>query len=395
MKLAIVTSHPIQYYAPWFRHLAQQHDLELKVFYLWNFGVTQQVDRQFQQSIQWDIPLLQGYDYEWVDNVSQHPGTSHFWGLQNPSLSRQVAAYEPDAVLMMNYNYASLYRFIFTWNRCPLLFRGDSHRIFPSSGIKAWAKQCWISMIYQRFQALLYVGQGNYDYFRDHAVPAERLFHCPHGIDNDRFCQSLDVAQSTAPVWKQELGIPADHRVILFAGKFIEKKRPLDLLAAFAQLQSEQGQAPQQSKISLLFVGAGPLESQLREQTKGLPGVYFAPFQNQSQMPRTYGAADLFVLPSYGSGETWGLAVNEAMVMGKAIIVSDHVGCAADLIQPGQNGLVFKAGDRGALAQALGQALSSTEQLRHWGQASQHRIQGFSYDQMTQGLIKALAQVTG
>lgn len=78
IKLAIITSHPIQYYAPWFRYLASAGDLQIKVFYLWNFGVTQQIDTGFQQALQWDIPLLDGYKYEFVPNVSYKPGVDHF-----------------------------------------------------------------------------------------------------------------------------------------------------------------------------------------------------------------------------------------------------------------------------------------------------------------------------
>lgn len=386
MKLAIITSHPIQYYAPWFRFLAQRPGLELRVFYLWDFGVRQQRDQQFSQSIQWDIPLLEGYDFEWVDNISSRPGTSHFWGLQNPSLSAQVAAFGADAVLLMNYNYASLYRFISTWTRSPLLFRGDSHRLVPDRGPKAWLKRQWISLIYGRFQALLYVGKGNYQYFQEHGVPEDRLFHCPHGIDNDRFMAQQVQAQADALCWKQALGIASEQRVILFAGKWIEKKRPLDLLRAFAEANLEN--------VSLVFVGAGALAEPLQREAERIPGVYFAPFQNQSQMPRTYALADLVVLPSYGSGETWGLAINEAMAMGRAVLVSDHVGCAADLVCSGENGLVFRAGDRSSLVAALRMAFEEPDRLRLWGEAGLRRIQGFSYGQMTAGLERALVSLS-
>ena len=78
-KLAIITSHPIQYYAPWFRTLAQDAELSIRVFYLWDVGMTQSDDPGFQQAIQWDIPLLTGYDFEQVPNASNRPGTNHFW----------------------------------------------------------------------------------------------------------------------------------------------------------------------------------------------------------------------------------------------------------------------------------------------------------------------------
>lgn len=386
-KLAIITSHPIQYYAPWFRYLAKEPDFDIKVFYLWNFGVTQQLDLGFQQPIQWDIPLLEGYNHEFVPNESSQPGTHHFWGLRNPTLFQQVKAHNPDAVFLLNYNYASLYRFIFQWkfSQAPLLFRGDSHRLVPRPGIREWARRQVITLIYRYFSALLYVGQANYSYFRYHRVSAQKLFFAPHAVENDRFSTQLAAAKLSARVWKEELGISSDHAVILFAGKFEVKKRPMDLVQAFLQADLPQ--------VSLLLVGAGPLESELRSQAAGHSNIYFAPFQNQTQMPRTYAMANLFVLPSSGPEETWGLAVNEAMCMGCPIIASTHVGCTQDLVHPGQNGLVFSAGDISELAASLQKAFSDRKRLREWGEESRRIIANYSYEQTTQGLRSALTSL--
>ncbi|WP_017654668.1 glycosyltransferase family 4 protein [Fortiea contorta] len=381
-KLAIITSHPIQYYAPWFRYLTSTTNLAIKVFYLWDFGVTKQVDVGFGQALQWDIPLLNGYEYEFVPNVSSKPGVNHFWGLQNPSLVSQVKAYKPDAVLLMLYNYASIYRFLGSWNsrQTPLIFRGDSHRLVLSTGIKAWARQQFITQIYQRFNACLYVGKANYHYFRYHGVSPNNLFFSPHAVDNDRFFAQTEIAKQQAIIWKRELGIPQDHGVILFAGKFDTVKRPLDLLQAFRQAKLD--------RVSLLFVGAGILENELKSQAAAQANIYFAPFQNQSLMPRTYAIADLVVLPSYS--ETWGLAINEAMCLSRPVIVSNHVGCAQDLVSVGKNGLIFPAGDVCALTASLQQAFSHREHLQHWGDESRKIISQYSYLQATQGLNQAL-----
>jgi len=386
-KLAIITSHPIQYYAPWFRYLAKEPNFDIKVFYLWDFGVTQQLDIGFQQSIQWDIPLLDGYKHEFVANISSQPGTHRFWGLRNPTLLQRVKTYSPDVVLLLNYNYASFYRFILQWDspQAPLLFRGDSHRLVPRFGAKEWVRRQVITYIYRQFIALLYVGQANYSYFRHHGVSTKKLFFTPHAVENDRFSTQLVEAKLAASVWKQELGIPTDHAVILFAGKFEAKKRPTDLVQAFLQADLPQ--------VSILLVGAGPLESELRSQAAGHTNILFAPFQNQTQMPRTYAAADLFVLPSFGPEETWGLAINEAMCMGCAIIASTHVGCAQDLVHPDQNGLVFAAGDISALADGLQKAFSDRERLREWGETSRRMIAHYSYEQTTQGLRSALTSL--
>ncbi|MBD2017974.1 glycosyltransferase family 4 protein [Microcoleus sp. FACHB-53] len=385
-KLAIITSHPIQYYAPWFRQLVAENDFSIKIFYLWDFGVSEQVDVGFKQSIQWDIPLLTGYDYEFVPNISSNPGTHHFWGLQNPSLLERVNLYKPDVVLLMSYNYASLYDFLWRWNcrQAPLLFRGDSHRLLSRTGAKEWLRRKFISLIYRRFAACLYVGKANYNYFRQHGVPPQRLFFSPHAVDNDRFFAQAEEATHQATLWKQKLGIPENHSVILFAGKFEDIKRPGTLLQAFLQANLSQ--------VSLLFVGAGALESELRTQAASHPYIHFAPFQNQTLMPRTYAAGDLVVLPSYS--ETWGLVINEAMCMSRAVIASTHVGCAQDLIHPYGNGLVFPAGDVSALAACLKEAFSDRERLQRWGEESRKIIANYSYTQVTQGVKDALTHLT-
>jgi glycosyltransferase involved in cell wall biosynthesis len=137
-------------------------------------------------------------------------------------------------------------------------------------------------------------------------------------------------------------------------------------------------------------VGNGELESELKTQATNHPHVYFAPFQNQSQMPRTYAIADLVVLPSYGSGETWGLVINEAMCLAKAVLVSDHVGCAADLVHSHQNGLVFPAGDIPALVESLQIAFADRDRLADWGQQGRRIINNYSYARTTRGLLQAI-----
>ena len=384
-RLAIVATHPIQYHVPWYQYLVREPGLSIRVFYLWDFGVTEQVDSTgFQRAFKWDVPLLAGYEFEFVPNRSARPGTSHFWGLRNPGLLACVSRFEPDAVLLSGYNFASLMNFVWRWDRgtAPLLFRGDSHRLLPGSGFKEWLRRKAIAAVFRRFSGFLYVGRANHDYFRMHGVDPDTLFFAPHAVDNARFIEGAEAGRRDALAWKRELGIPEGNRVVLFAGKFEAKKRPLDLLRAFLQAGIEG--------VSLLFVGSGPLEQELRELAKGKASVRFAPFQNQSLMPRTYGIADVFVLPSYGSGETWGLAVNEAMCLSLPIIASSHVGCVADLVHHKGNGLVFPAGDVDALAGCLREAFADTSRLRAWGESSRQIIDGYSYRQVTEGLLLAL-----
>jgi glycosyltransferase involved in cell wall biosynthesis len=383
LRLAIVATHPIQYYAPWFQRVAAEPGIDLKVFYLWNFGVTEQRDHGFGRNVQWDLPLLDGYAHEFVENTSSDPGTHHFWGLRNPSLTARLLQFQPDAILSYGYNYASCQRLVWTWDRkgAPLIFRGDSHRLLRSDGPTEQIRRQWIQTVFRRFGAFLYVGEANRDYFRYHGVPDDKLFFTPHAVDNVRFIGAEADAREQAIRRRAELGIPPEQKVILFAGKFQPKKRPDHLIAAFIALNREDA--------VLVLVGDGEMEAALRAQAGAHPRIHFVPFQNQSLMPRTYALADLFVLPSQGRDETWGLAVNEAMCLGKPIIVSSQVGCAQDLVRPGENGLVFPAGDVLALTAALRDALSDSARLARWGERSREIISGYTYDRALDGLKQA------
>jgi glycosyltransferase involved in cell wall biosynthesis len=260
-KIAVVISHPIQYYSPWFRHLTANGFPGLRVFYLWNGSG--QLDKGFGVPVKWDVPLLDGYAHEFVPNRSAHPGSATIRGLNNPELNSRMEALAPDAILMFGYNYLTHYRLLFSRiaRKVPLLFRGDSHRIFtrhsPLSTLRSPLKKIWISRVFARFAAFLPVGAANRDYFLHHGVPPRKMFHCPHCVDNNRFFAESEKVVESARQWRSELGIAAKQRVILFAGKFESKKRPRDLLEAFRQSKLEG--------VSLLMVGNGELESELRQ----------------------------------------------------------------------------------------------------------------------------------
>lgn len=388
IRLAIIASHPIQYYAPWFRHLSNQPGLEIKVFYLWNFGSTATHDPKFGRNVEWDIPLLNGYSYEFIRNVSKSPGTHHFQGLNNPSLTRNVLKWKPDAVLFTTLFYRSplLALLQLRLRRIPCLFRGDSHLLgAPKKNRRApidWIKR----FIFKQFRACLPVGKANRDYFLDHGVKEHRLFRIPHCIDNCRF-SSLSEEQST---WleerRQSLGLSDSSCTFLYVGKFETKKRPVLLAELFSLLP--------QTDTRLVFVGDGFLRPDLEAVAKNDPRIEILPFQNQSIMPAIYRLGHCLVLPSYGPGETWGLCVNEAMASGLPAIVSSHVGCGPDLIECGKTGWIFDAEQPEKLRQILKTIADDPGILEETSSNARNHIQNYSYDQASRGLIEALESIT-
>jgi len=383
-RLAIVLSHPTQYYSPWFRWIAAHATISIRVFYLWNFGVTPQRDPQFQRTVQWDTDLLSGYEWEMVPNTARRPGTEHFWGLQNPKLSQRLHNWRPDAVLLFGYNYATHLRLIATARRkkLPLVFRGDSHLLGRETlgGPRRWL----LRWLYRQFSAVTYVGAANRAYFRTLGVAGNRLFFAPHSVDATHFRVTPEHDAEAARL-RHALGL-GDRRVILFAGKFVSAKQPVELLRAFIDSAAPQRDA-------LVYVGDGPEKAQLETFTRSVPNhcIRFLPFANQSEMPARYRLADIFCLPSRGLYETWGLAVNEAMHMGRPCLVSDRVGCQQDLVTDGVTGWVFPSEDAASFRAKLTQALSTDiDQMRP---AIAQRIAGYTYEQTTAGLFAALASL--
>ncbi|MDB6127022.1 MAG: glycosyl transferase [Verrucomicrobia bacterium] len=382
LRLAVVLSHPIQYYSPWFRWLARERRVEVRVFYLWDFGITAKHDPGFGASIKWDVDLLSGYEHEFVPNTARKPGTEHFWGLRNPTLTARLAVWKPDAILLFGYAYATHLRTIL-WarrHRVPLIFRGDSHFIGRprQPNWKTWLLQ----RIYRQFSAVTCVGLANRDYFRALGVPESRLFFAPHAVDGNLFDPTNDAHRAAAEKLRRDLGIDPSTRVVLFAGKLVPAKQPLELLEAFLALDLPG--------TALVIAGDGSEAAAVRERAKSaaLGKVFFLPFANQSEMPARYRLADVFALPSRGLYETWGLAVNEAMHLNVPCLVSDRVGCQRDLVIDGVTGWVFHAENAAELRERLRAAL--TAELAPFKARVAEKISGYTYRETSAGVYAAL-----
>jgi glycosyltransferase involved in cell wall biosynthesis len=269
-----------------------------------------------------------------------------------------------------------------------LIFRGDSHLLGRSA--PPIHVRIALRALYSRFSAFLCVGEANRRYFEAFAVPSAKLFSAPHSVDAELYDHENKGHIQRAKDLRLKLGFGPSTKVVLFAGKLVAAKQPAELLEAFVGLD--------RPNTALLFVGDGPEKEALvaRASSRGRNDIHFLPFTNQSEMPSRYLLADLFVLPSKGVYETWGLAVNEAMHMGVPCLVSNRVGCQRDLVIAGETGWVFESQEPTALGQSLGEALgeiSSPVRLAAIRGAVAKKIQNYTYARTTDGLTEALASL--
>ncbi|WP_428328404.1 glycosyltransferase family 4 protein [Mucilaginibacter sp.] len=370
-KLAIVSTHPIQYYAPIFKLLHQRNNISIKVFYTLGNQEAEKYDPGFNKVVSWDIPLLEAYPYEWANNIAENPDTRSFKGIITPGLASQIEKWQPDALLIFGWAYKSHLKLIrYFSKKIPVYFRGDSTILRDTGLLKGLLKSAFLNWIYSHVDHAFYVGQNNKNYFLKYGLKQNQLSFAPHAIDNARFSESR---KEEAAELRSSLKLKEDDILILFAGKFEPIKNVDLLLQAFINLNRQN--------VHLLLVGNGVNENELRNhavQSTLAENIHFLDFKNQSYMPVLYQAADLFCLPS--KSETWGLSINEAMACGKAILASDKVGCAIDLIQKDKNGAIFIEGDVNSLTECLKHLTADKHLLASLGNNSRNMIKDWTFE---------------
>jgi glycosyltransferase involved in cell wall biosynthesis len=385
-RLAVIASHPIQYAVPLYERLARRRDIALKVFFTWHAGREPVEDRGFQQRILWDIPLTEGYEHELVGSTPSDPGPYRLFSLRARDLVERVVAWKPDLVLVNGWAWLPHLRALRAFARLGIrtLFRGDSHLLdTPQGGLRWWIKRCLLRRVFSWPAGFLVVGSANRAYYEAFGVPPAQLYPCPHSVDVARFAEPAEALETETAQWRRDLGISPEQRVLLYAGKFERKKRPVELMRVVGRLR--------RGDVVLVLVGSGELQGEIDAIAAQDPSRFrVLPFQNQSRMPLVYRLGDLFVLPS-ASGETWGLAVNEAMSCGRPVVVSDRVGCAADLVGP-DCGRVFPWNDLASLGRILATLLDDPDGLSRMGRAAAARAQSFDIGVTETALVEAVAR---
>jgi glycosyltransferase involved in cell wall biosynthesis len=346
MRLAIVSSHPIQYHAPLFRALTGLVDLH--VYFAHRATGDDQARAGFDVGFDWDTDLTVGYRHSFLRNVSRRPGIIHFDDCDTPDVSNALATDQPDVVLVFGWHFKSFLQAASAARALdiPVMVRTDSHLDAPRPVARRVMKSIIYPLFLRRFDVFLPTGTRAAAYLRHYGVPLSRIHIVPCCIDVDAFRSGARQARDRREQIRAELGVGDNELVLLFVGKLIDLKRVGDLLDAAGALV-RAGRA-----VRVVLVGTGPLETRLQQQASDLliPAT-FAGFINQSLLPKFYVAADLLVLPS--ESESWGLVVNEAFACGLPAIVSDRVGCAPDMICHNLTGRVIPVGGCGGLATAI------------------------------------------
>ena len=392
VRLAYLVSHPVQYQAPLLRRIAREPHIDLTVFYGSDFSIRGYRDEGFGVDVKWDVPLLEGYHYEFLPAVRENNGTEGFFSPISAGLTARLAR-GFDLLWVHGYSTINQMHGILAARALgiPVLVRSDSSlRDRPRGGLKLAAKTIFFALLRHFIDGVLVTGTLNRQYWQHYLGPQAPLFLLPYAVDNAWFQQQAELAAPRRQELHAELHLEPDRPVILFASKLQTRKHCNDLVSAYTNLLASGWHGPEPY---LLIVGDGEERAALEQQAAGLPGVRFCGFRNQSELPRFFDLATVFVLPA--RHEPWGLIVNEVMNAGRAVIVSADVGCQPDLITDGVEGCVYPIRDVDALTAALRLILATPGLAETMGQAARARIANWSFEQDIAGLNQAIAQLTG
>jgi len=384
-RLIFLLSHPIQYFSPLFQLMAKDPDFDLLVLYCSDENVEGHIDKDFGVEVKWDIPLFEDYNYKFLKNNSWKPSIFNgCFGLINLEIFGILKKERGSFLVVHGWAFVTNFLAVVSCKLrgLKLCLRSENplnQELLKSKQTLFLRKIFFRYFWFKLFDYFFYIGSQNKKLYEYYGVKKERLVFTPYAVDNDRFRTEYEKYRDKKPELRKDLGLPVDKKIILTSGKYIAKKRPMDLLQAYNLLEDP--------KTALVFLGDGELRKEMEEYISkhNLKNVYLTGFKNQSEVGKYFAASDVFVLPS-GAGETWGLVVNEAMNFDLPVITSDLVGCSDALIKHGWNGFIYKVGDFSNLETQLKLLVNNDNLVKDFGKKSADIIGYYSYEKIVDAL---------
>ncbi len=383
-RIAVVNSHPIQYFAPQYAFLNSQDDLDVTVFYLSDSSLRGAKDPGFGQSVQWDVDLLDGYRPVFISGAERRQPAG-FFSLVAPQLWKAIRAGRFDAVLVHGHMYAANFIAMAAAKSVgtKVFMRTETTLRLQRRRLKAVLRRSCLSLLYRWCDGVLAIGSLNAEFYRSVGVPDAKITIVPYSVDNARFIRESMLTAGERQQIRADLGVTGSTPIVVYASKFQRRKHPDSVIAA-AHALAGRGVA-----LHVVMIGSGEMETELRELADlGPATVTFPGFINQSMLPSMLAACDVFVLPS--EEEPWGLIVNEAMCAGLPVVVGKDAGCVPDLVNEGDNGFEVIPGDVAQLTEVLAALVANPERRTEMSARSREIVRGWGFERCADGWRRAL-----
>lgn len=384
IRIAIIISHPIQHFCPQYASYAAHQGWHIKVFFASTLGVDSYQDKDFGKSIQWSNLYLDQFDHIFLNNRQNHVISPY---LDAPDLDQALVDYDPHVVMVSGYSQ-KFQRRAFSWanaHKKLIFYSADSERMHHSPWWKEIIKYPFLIQYFKKVNRVLSVGNANEFYYQHYGVPLKKMTRVGFSIDirlYEDFSKKRTVYNEDT---RQKLSIPNTAIVLSVVGKFIKRKRHIDLIQALILLEQISP-----LEYHLLLIGSGELQEELKATAANKlqkNRVHFTGFVHPEQLPELYAATDIYTHPS--EMEPHSLAISEAIFLGCPVVVSDRCGSYGthDDVQQGANGFVYSCGDITALAnkiKLLGEnsamRLQFSQNATNYAKMSQNRAHGLGLE---------------
>lgn len=380
-KIAIFTTHPIQYQIPLFRILSKINNVSLKVYFASDQGLKSNKDMDFNKTFAWNINLKTGYKYKFIG--SRNKDVNSFY-LNSNLIQKEIKNNKFDTTIIFGWNNiyylkSIFYNFFYTRK---LVLRSENNLLKNENSFKKILKKIIFYFLFKFFDYFLFIGKRNYNFYVKNYVNKLKLYSAPYSVDNNFFKNNNKLCLNI----KRKLKI-SNETIFLFSGKFINRKKPLDILKAMCLIKSNQ------KNYKFIFIGDGILREKCIKfsKDKKIKNAIFLGFVNQKQIANYYHLADVIVMPS--EYETWGLSVNEAMAAKCACIVSKESGCSDDLVITkglNKNGFVFETGNIKSLSNKIEFFIKNKKKLNNMKKNSLKIINNYTFEKTVNSIKKII-----
>ncbi|MBE3128358.1 MAG: glycosyltransferase family 4 protein [Actinobacteria bacterium] len=376
-KVLLITHAIAPYRIPLFNYIHQMGDFDFKVITL----AEKEKNRSWrisQNEIKFNQQVLTGLHFYIYGEKREIP--IHL----NRKVMVTIWQYNPDVIITAGYDslaywQAFLYCKIFKkkyilWNESSLLSIGSVR------GIRGLLKRFIIK------------GSSNYVAFGTKAKEyLEFLGANPKNVFTSVNTVDLEYFRGKILKFKKDRNLLAERReypkiLFLYVGQLIKRKGVIQILSAFDILKDDE--------IGLLIIGDGPEEKNLMKFCKEntIKNVFFEGYCQQSELPKYYALADVFILSSFL--EVWGLVVNEALASGLYVLCSKYAGVAYDLIKEGWNGEIFDSNNIDEFVKSIKQTKKKIDSIRNRREIiSQHACREFGIEDSAQAFLEAIKNV--
>jgi glycosyltransferase involved in cell wall biosynthesis len=362
--VVFVLQEPTPYRTPHLERLAARPDLEVTVVY-----AARTVQRR-----EWDVPAEDARTI-YLSGPSL-PATrllQHDYAL-TPGIWPLLTRLRPDVVVVGGWSLMAT-QLAIVWartHRVPYVVMSDNHLREPRPAWVRAVKRVVLRRIVPQAAAALTPGSLGRAHLEHYG--AARVVVFPLTVDVAATAEAVDHLRARRDELRDSFGVAGDGLCVLTVARLIAQKNVDVLLRAASR-----------AAVHVLVVGSGPQEADLRELAASLGvRVTFTGFLADERLLEAYAAADVFALLS--ARETWGVVVNEAAAAGLPLVLTDAVGAAADLLEPGENGELVPVGDALETAAALARLAADPALRARYGRRSREIVSAWGYDESVSAL---------